>query len=174
MAKKKKTKSTLKPIAAGGSAPEREAAVSKFWKKSKIFRKSLQQRKKGEPYVFFEGPPTANGTPHPGHVLTRVMKDVFPRYRTMRGYRVDRKAGWDTHGLPVEVEVERRMNLMGKAATQPVGGEAVVVGGRHPTVAQQFDGHTADGFAGAQVGGRDDESLVVVDRVDAERRVVPE
>ena len=84
---------------------EREKKIEKFWRENKIFEKSIEDRKGGESYTFFDGPPTANGKPHIGHVLTRVIKDMIPRYRTMKGYKVDRKAGWDTHGLPVELEV---------------------------------------------------------------------
>ena len=87
---------------------DREKQVEKFWKDQKIFEKSIDSRRKGQPYVFYDGPPTANGKPHIGHVLTRVIKDMIPRYRTMKGYMVPRKAGWDTHGLPVELEVEKK------------------------------------------------------------------
>ena len=80
---------------------EREKETLKFWNENKIFEKSIDVRKKGETYTFYDGPPTANGKPHIGHVLTRVIKDMIPRYRTMKGYKVLRKAGWDTHGLPV-------------------------------------------------------------------------
>ena len=100
-----------------------EADVLRFWKEAGIFEKSLEQRKDAPRFVFYEGPPTANGMPHNGHVLTRVVKDLFPRYRTMRGYRVDRKAGWDTHGLPVEVEVEKELGIHGKAAIEAYGVE---------------------------------------------------
>ena len=79
---------------------DREKQVEKFWEEEHIFEKSIDSRKKGKPYVFYDGPPTANGKPHIGHVLTRVIKDMIPRYRTMKGYMVPRKAGWDTHGLP--------------------------------------------------------------------------
>lgn len=106
--------------------PEVEAAILAFWKERGIFEKSLELRKDGIPFVFYEGPPTANGLPHNGHVLTRVIKDVFPRYRTMRGYYVPRKAGWDTHGLPVEVEVEKELGIHGKAAIEEYGVEAFV------------------------------------------------
>ena len=85
---------------------EREKNVEAFWKENHIFEKSMEQRKGGETYTFYDGPPTANGKPHIGHVLTRVIKDMIPRYRTMKGYMVPRKAGWDTHGLPVELEVQ--------------------------------------------------------------------
>ena len=90
---------------------DREKAVEQFWKDEDIFKKSMEQRKAGETYTFYDGPPTANGKPHIGHVLTRVIKDMIPRYRTMKGYMVPRKAGWDTHGLPVEIEVEKLLGL---------------------------------------------------------------
>lgn len=86
---------------------EQEKKIEAFWQEEHIFEKSIDSRKKGTPYVFYDGPPTANGKPHIGHVLTRVIKDMIPRYRTMKGYMVPRKAGWDTHGLPVELEVEK-------------------------------------------------------------------
>ena len=98
-----------------------EAAVLEFWKSAGIFQKSLHRPSPNGDFVFYEGPPTANGMPHNGHVLTRVIKDLFPRYRTMRGYRVDRRAGWDTHGLPVEVEVEKELGIHGKAAIEAYG-----------------------------------------------------
>ncbi|MCW5962444.1 MAG: isoleucine--tRNA ligase [Bryobacterales bacterium] len=106
--------------------PEAEARILAFWKDRRIFEKSLEQRKGCPPFVFYEGPPTANGLPHNGHVLTRVIKDLFPRYRAMRGYYVPRKAGWDTHGLPVEVEVEKELGIHGKAAIEEYGVEAFV------------------------------------------------
>ena len=83
---------------------EREKEILSFWKDNKIFEKSIESRKDGEVFTFFDGPPTANGKPHIGHILTRVVKDIIPRYKTMKGYKVLRKAGWDTHGLPVELE----------------------------------------------------------------------
>lgn len=89
---------------------EREKQTEKFWHDNDIFRKSMEQRKGDKTYTFYDGPPTANGKPHIGHVLTRVIKDMIPRYRTMKGYDVPRKAGWDTHGLPVELEVEKMKN----------------------------------------------------------------
>ncbi|MCO4743433.1 MAG: isoleucine--tRNA ligase [Proteobacteria bacterium] len=98
-----------------------EEDVLNFWETERIFERSVEQAKDRPPFVFFEGPPTANGTPHNGHVLTRVIKDVYPRYRTMRGYRVDRRAGWDTHGLPVEVEVEKSLDMHGKEAIEAYG-----------------------------------------------------
>ncbi len=103
--------------------PRDEAEILTFWRDAKIFEKSLEKTAGGEPFVFFEGPPTANGLPHNGHVLTRVIKDLFPRYKTMRGYHVARKAGWDTHGLPVEVEVEKELRIHGKAAIEEYGVE---------------------------------------------------
>ena len=100
---------------------EREKNVEKFWKENQIFEKSMEQRKQGETYTFYDGPPTANGKPHIGHVLTRVIKDMIPRYRTMKGYMVPRKAGWDTHGLPVELEVEKLLGLDGKEQIEEYG-----------------------------------------------------
>ncbi|MBR4868074.1 MAG: isoleucine--tRNA ligase [Clostridia bacterium] len=100
---------------------EREKAIEQFWKDNQIFEKSIESRKQGEPYVFYDGPPTANGKPHIGHVLTRVIKDMIPRYRTMKGYMVPRKAGWDTHGLPVELEVEKLLGLDGKEQIEEYG-----------------------------------------------------
>lgn len=100
---------------------EREKNVQKFWKEKDVFRKSMENRKEGEVYTFYDGPPTANGKPHIGHVLTRVIKDMIPRYRTMKGYLVPRKAGWDTHGLPVELEVEKMLGLDGKEQIEAYG-----------------------------------------------------
>ncbi|MBO7632962.1 MAG: class I tRNA ligase family protein, partial [Lachnospiraceae bacterium] len=88
---------------------DREKEVVKFWKEEDIFNKSLKLREGCPTYTFYDGPPTANGKPHIGHVLTRVIKDMVPRYRTMKGNYVPRKAGWDTHGLPVELEVEKHL-----------------------------------------------------------------
>ena len=83
-----------------------EKKILKFWDEKNIFQKSIDQHKGCKPYIFLEGPPTANGMPHPGHILTRVVKDLVLRYKTMKGHYILRKAGWDTHGLPVEIEVE--------------------------------------------------------------------
>ena len=105
---------------------EREKNVEKFWKDNQIFEKSMEQRKDGEIYTFYDGPPTANGKPHIGHVLTRVIKDMIPRYRTMKGYMVPRKAGWDTHGLPVELEVEKLLGLDGKDQIEEYGLEPFI------------------------------------------------
>jgi isoleucyl-tRNA synthetase len=106
--------------------PKEERAVLAFWKERRVFEASLEQRKDAPAFVFYEGPPTANGLPHNGHVLTRVIKDLFPRYKTMRGYSVPRKAGWDTHGLPVEVEVEKELRIHGKAAIEDYGVERFI------------------------------------------------
>ncbi len=100
---------------------DREKEVGLFWKENNIFRKSMDARKDGPTYTFYDGPPTANGKPHIGHVLTRVIKDMIPRYRTMKGYMVPRKAGWDTHGLPVELEVEKLLGLDGKEQIEEYG-----------------------------------------------------
>ena len=100
---------------------EREKETAKFWKDNDIFKKSMEQREGCPTYTFYDGPPTANGKPHIGHVLTRVIKDMIPRYRTMKGYMVPRKAGWDTHGLPVELEVEKELGLDGKEQIEEYG-----------------------------------------------------
>ena len=100
---------------------DREKAVEKFWEDNDIFKKSMEHRKEGETYTFYDGPPTANGKPHIGHVETRTIKDMIPRYRTMKGYMVPRKAGWDTHGLPVQLEVEKLLGLDGKEQIEEYG-----------------------------------------------------
>ncbi|MDC7289130.1 isoleucine--tRNA ligase [Blautia schinkii] len=105
---------------------DREKKVEEFWKENHIFEKSMENRKEGETYTFYDGPPTANGKPHIGHVLTRVIKDMIPRYRTMKGYMVPRKAGWDTHGLPVELEVEKMLGLDGKEQIEEYGLEPFI------------------------------------------------
>ena len=105
---------------------EREKEIEKFWKENKIFEKSLDLRKGDKTYTFYDGPPTANGKPHIGHVLTRVIKDMIPRYRTMKGYDVPRKAGWDTHGLPVELEVEKLLGINGKDQIENYGLEPFI------------------------------------------------
>lgn len=104
----------------------REKEVEQFWQEHDIFQKSIELRKDSPTYMFYDGPPTANGKPHIGHVLTRVIKDMIPRYRTMKGYRVPRKAGWDTHGLPVELEVEKLLGLDGKEQIEEYGIEPFV------------------------------------------------
>ena len=105
---------------------EREKKIEQFWKDEKIFEKSIEERKDGEPFTFYDGPPTANGKPHIGHVLTRVIKDMIPRYQTMKGHKVIRKAGWDTHGLPVELEIEKKLGLDGKEQIEQYGLEPFI------------------------------------------------
>ena len=105
---------------------EREKNIEKFWEDEQIFKKSIDSRKQGPTYTFYDGPPTANGKPHIGHVLTRVIKDMIPRYRAMKGYMVPRKAGWDTHGLPVELEVEKMLGLDGKEQIEQYGLEPFI------------------------------------------------
>lgn len=105
---------------------DREKEVEKFWRENDIFKKSMENRKEGETYTFYDGPPTANGKPHIGHVLTRVIKDMIPRYQTMKGKYVPRKAGWDTHGLPVELEVEKMLGLNGKEQIEEYGMEPFI------------------------------------------------
>jgi len=106
--------------------PDRELAIGAFWKERGIYEKTLAARAGAENFVFYEGPPTANGMPHPGHCLTRAIKDLFPRYRTMRGYRCERKAGWDTHGLPVEVEVCKELGIHSKEEIEAFGIEPFI------------------------------------------------
>lgn len=105
---------------------EREKKTEKFWEEHQIFEKSMKEREGSPMYTFYDGPPTANGKPHIGHVLTRVIKDMIPRYRTMKGYEVPRKAGWDTHGLPVELEVEKKLGLNGKEQIEEYGMEPFI------------------------------------------------
>jgi len=99
----------------------REQEVIKFWNDREIFQKSVELRKGAEPFTFYDGPPTANGKPHIGHIETRAFKDVIPRYQTMKGKNVLRKAGWDTHGLPVELEIEKKLGFSGKKAIEDYG-----------------------------------------------------
>ncbi|MHA1626658.1 MAG: class I tRNA ligase family protein, partial [Candidatus Asgardarchaeia archaeon] len=105
------------------SYPEIEREVIEFWKERSCFKKQLELRKKSKKFVFLEGPPTANGTPHPGHVFTRTMKDIVCRYKSMKGFYVPRKAGWDCHGLPVEIEVEKELGLKNKRDIENYGVE---------------------------------------------------
>lgn len=105
---------------------EREKKTKEFWEENQIFEKSMKEREGSPMYTFYDGPPTANGKPHIGHVLTRVIKDMIPRYRTMKGYEVPRKAGWDTHGLPVELEVEKKLGLNGKEQIEAYGMEPFI------------------------------------------------
>ncbi len=113
-------------VSANMNFVEREKNIEKFWEENHIFEKSIESRKEGPSYTFYDGPPTANGKPHIGHVLTRVIKDMIPRYRTMKGYMVPRKAGWDTHGLPVELEVEKMLGLDGKEQIEQYGLEPFI------------------------------------------------
>jgi len=117
---------SFRPLPADRAPAEAEDEVRAFWERAGIFAKSVERSRDGAPYVFYEGPPTANGMPHNGHVMTRVIKDLFPRYQTMLGRRVERKAGWDTHGLPVEIEVEKTLGLEGKQAVEDYGIEPFV------------------------------------------------
>ncbi len=105
---------------------EREKEVEKLWRERNVFKRSIDQREGCDVFTFYDGPPTANGKPHIGHILTRVMKDMIPRYRTMKGYKVLRKAGWDTHGLPVELEVEKKLGLDGKKQIEAYGMESFI------------------------------------------------
>ena len=105
---------------------DREKEVNDFWKKEDIFQKSMKQREGAPYYTFYDGPPTANGKPHIGHVLTRVIKDMIPRYHAMKGQYVPRKAGWDTHGLPVELQVEKELGLNGKEQIEAYGMEPFI------------------------------------------------
>ena len=116
-----RSKEMYKNISPNLNFVEEEKKIKQFWDDNKIFEKSIEERKGDAPYVFYDGPPTANGKPHIGHVLTRVIKDMIPRYRTMKGYMVPRKAGWDTHGLPVELEVEKLLGLDGKEQIEEYG-----------------------------------------------------
>ncbi len=116
----------FRAAAASPSFPALEEEVLAFWDEQKIYEKSLSRRADAPTFVFFEGPPTANGMPHPGHCLTRAIKDVFPRYKTMRGFRCERKAGWDTHGLPVEVEVGKELGIHSKEEIEAYGVEPFI------------------------------------------------
>ncbi len=116
----------FRPVSSSVQFPVLEAEIGKFWKEQRIYQESLARRASAERFVFYEGPPTANGLPHPGHCLTRAIKDVFPRYRTMRGYLCERKAGWDTHGLPVEVEVCKEIGIHSKEEIEAYGVEPFI------------------------------------------------
>lgn len=115
-----------KKVQAGMSFGEREKEVLTFWKEKNIFRKSIELRDGAKTFTFYDGPPTANGKPHIGHILTRVIKDIIPRYKTMKGFQVPRKAGWDTHGLPVELEVEKMLGINGKPQIEAYGIEPFI------------------------------------------------
>ena len=116
----------FEPVESSVSFPKLEESIAKFWKQHGVYEKSLEARADAPAFVFYEGPPTANGLPHPGHCLTRAIKDLFPRYKTMRGYRCERKAGWDTHGLPVEVEVCKEMGIHSKEEIEEFGVEPFI------------------------------------------------
>jgi isoleucyl-tRNA synthetase len=116
----------FQPVSASANLPKQEEEVLRFWKERGIYEKSLEQRAGAPRFVFYEGPPTANGMPHPGHCLTRAIKDLFPRYKTMRGYLCERKAGWDTHGLPVEVEVCKELGIHAKEEIESYGVEPFI------------------------------------------------
>ncbi len=114
------------PVDKDRGFPERELDVLRFWKEENVYQKTLAARADAPPFIFYEGPPTANGMPHPGHCLTRSIKDLYPRYKTMRGYRCERKAGWDTHGLPVEVEVSKELGIHSKEEIENYGVEPFI------------------------------------------------
>ncbi|MGD0516650.1 MAG: class I tRNA ligase family protein, partial [Thermoguttaceae bacterium] len=116
----------FQPITSSVSFPKLEEKIIQFWKDRGIYEKSLVIRTSAPSFVFYEGPPTANGLPHPGHCLTRAIKDLFPRYKTMRGYLCQRKAGWDTHGLPVEVEVCKELGIHSKEEIEAYGVEPFI------------------------------------------------
>ena len=116
----------FRPVESNPRFPTLETETIRFWNERGIYEKSLARREGARPFIFFEGPPTANGMPHPGHCLTRAIKDLFPRYRTMRGYRCERKAGWDTHGLPVEVEVCKELGIHSKEEIEAYGVEPFI------------------------------------------------
>ncbi len=119
------TENIFEPVPTPFNFSAAEKEINKFWKENRVYRKSLEARKDRDRFIFYEGPPTANGLPHPGHCLTRTIKDIFPRYMTMTGHYCERKAGWDTHGLPVEVEVCKELGILegGKAAIEAYGVE---------------------------------------------------
>ncbi len=114
------------PVTSSVSLPKQEEKIIRFWKERQVYEKTLAVRAAAPPFVFYEGPPTANGLPHPGHCLTRAIKDLFPRYKTMRGFRCERKAGWDTHGLPVEVEVCKELGIHAKEEIEAYGVEPFI------------------------------------------------
>src|SRR3984885_10809788 len=118
----------FQPVESSVNFPKLEEEILRFWREAKIYEKSLDRRKAEDArrFVFYEGPPTANGMPHPGHCLTRAIKDLFPRYRTMRGYLCERKACWDTHGLPVEVEVCKELGIHSKEDIEKFGVERFI------------------------------------------------
>ena len=110
-----------RPVDPNQSFPDLEQEVLKRWKERDVFEESLRRRKGAEPWVFYEGPPTANGRPGAHHVLARVFKDIYPRFKTMRGHYVERKGGWDTHGLPVEIAVQKKLGIENKKEIEEYG-----------------------------------------------------
>jgi isoleucyl-tRNA synthetase len=130
----------FEPLPSKFSFPDSEAQILSWWKEHDIFGQSLRQRAGAERFVFYEGPPTANGLPHPGHCLTRAMKDLFPRYQTMCGKLVERKAGWDTHGLPVEVEVCKELGIHTKEEIEAYGVEKFVASASRACSATRANG----------------------------------
>ena len=124
--RRKGRRSCTKKVSTDMNFVDREKQIEKFWDDNHIFEKSMEEREGCPDYIFYDGPPTANGKPHIGHVLTRVIKDMIPRYRTMKGSMVPRKAGWDTHGLPVELEVEKLLGLDGKDQIEEYGLEPFI------------------------------------------------
>ena len=104
----------------------REQEIIEFWKQNDVFAETIRSTAGGKEFSFYDGPPTANGKPHIGHILTRVMKDIIPRFKTMKGFHVRRKAGWDTHGLPVELEVEKQLGFDGKGDIEKYGIEPFI------------------------------------------------
>ncbi|MCL2354288.1 MAG: class I tRNA ligase family protein, partial [Defluviitaleaceae bacterium] len=115
-----------KKVTADLNFAQREVDILKFWQDNNIFEKTLENRKDAPSFSFFDGPPTANGLPHVGHIITRAVKDIIPRYKTMKGYKVLRKAGWDTHGLPVELEIEKKLGISGKEQIEKYGIEPFI------------------------------------------------
>ena len=113
--------STFKPISIHTPAPDLENDVLQLWKEKEIFKKSVEDRSPDRPFIFYDGPPFATGLPHYGHLVASTLKDIIPRYWTMRGYRVERRFGWDTHGLPIEMEIEKKLNLSGPTSIQNYG-----------------------------------------------------
>src|SRR5215212_6489297 len=118
-----KVEPKFKAVKAAVNYPEMEEKILQLWRDQDVFQRSMREREGGPEYVFYEGPPTANGRPGIHHVLARAFKDIFPRYKTMQGYHVSRRGGWDTHGLPVEIEVEKRLGLSGKQQIEAFGVE---------------------------------------------------
>ena len=120
-AEKSEQKQHFQDVKPSVNYPEMEEKILQFWRKQDVLQRSMREREGGPEYVFYEGPPTTNGRPGIHHVLSRAFKDIFPRYKTMQGYYVQRRGGWDTHGLPVEIEVEKKLGLSGKQQIEEFG-----------------------------------------------------